>query len=891
MEKIHKDWLQKLGVEATAQVAVDKREERKQALIGKLSSDRETQAEQLLAGSKLKYAKGRKKQKGLDLENRDQTAEFDLDEQRDGYALVDGDAQENFQKHLQTARIVDQLVREMQAEMSGEVDKDGKPIPLFSAEEIKAQVYDPLLRRGLIAETNVPNEYSRTKELLDASFAAYAERLKKDKLSTGKRLFKENFSLAKTMVGSVATITSGSLSLEAKMDQSGDELATSWKPDDNIKAIHQGLGQAARDGKDGYATTATTAMIDNARMGFATQALSFVTDVGIEGSQTLAEKLGSEATEETKERVKVSGALAQALVGAASSELGDALSASGLALEVGSTFGTLVNTGAITRALQTPEFTAVQVTAISTQLAAACKATLIKLDPKVGTSTAALTTTGSEIVSAMAGAPAPEGVLAAFEKGAFDKAVELYAKALNVAVVAAVTKNNLLDVLKTDEARNKVMAAAAEAMTEAFNKPDEDEPPDDVKHTHDGISSHKPEWTFGKAGWVCSICASSNSEDPAVFAGILNAKLERLKKDQERLKWAATLVGMGIDTAANFIAPLAIVGCALKMARNLYEAATRTRDLINFIEDRQGMFNAASAFSAPVTQFIRNAGIQQTHYYANAGFEGAKMIGAIIQCTGAMAAPAGVVVSASANIAQAIEAVLYEASKRLMLEVAWSDYKNALSRPENRKMGLVALKNNPTLAKYAVAWGAVIKQDPLVSDFMGSCGLGVDALRDPEANLDKVVQYLETRMPDDNVVTGRSIDEPAATWAPAALELTAKSWITVKSLAEARGALEPQDTLTLEAALQRYEAASPALLVAAKTKPVAVDPVQQKQQQDWLALLSQLNSLVGRVSIVMTKEAGAGQSVEMDEVKNKFKKMIQAHRDIGDAWVPPKPKT
>ena len=887
MDPKYPKWLTQFGVEANAQVAIDKREERKQALINKLAADRETQAEQLLAGSKLKYAKGRKKQKGLDLENRDQTAEFDLDEQRDGYALVDGDQQENFQKHLQTARIVDQLVREMQAEMSGEVDEKGKPIPLFSAEEIKAQVYDPLLRRGLIAETNVPNEYSRTKELLDASFAAYAERLKKDKLSTGKRLFKENFGLAKTMVSSVATIASGSLQLEARSGMTSDEMATSWKPDDNIKALHQGLGEAVRDnGK-----YATEAMVASTRMGFATQALSFVTDVGIEGGQTLADKLGDKASEETKERVKNAGGIAQAMVSAASSELVEALSASGLALEVGSTFGTLVNIGAIKRVLQTPEFTAVQVAAISTQLATACKATLIKLDPKVGTSTAAMTAAGSEIVSAMAAAPAPDGVLGAFEKGAFDAGVEDYAKALSAAIASAVTKNKLTDeVLKTEEARNKVMAAAAEAMSEAFTKPDEDEPPDDVKHTHDSITSHKPEWTFGKAGWICSICASSNSEDPAVFAGILNAKLERLKKDQERLKWAATLVGMGIDTAANFIAPLAIVGCALKMARNLYEAATRTRDLINFIEDRQGMFNAASAFSAPVTQFIRNAGIQQTHYYANAGFEGAKMIGAIIQCTGAMAAPAGVVVSASANIAQAIEAVLYEASKRLMLEVAWSDYKNALSRPENRKMGLVALKNNPTLAKYAVAWGAVIKKDPLVSDFMGSCGLGVDALRDPDANLDKVVEYLETRMPDDNVVTGRSIDEPAATWAPAALELTAKSWITVKSLAEARGALEPQDTLTLEAALQRYEAASPARLVAAKTQPVAVDPVQQKQQQDWLAELGQLNSLVGRVSVVMTKAAGGGQSVEMDEVKNKFKKMIQAQRDIAQAWEPPKPK-
>ena len=38
---------------------------------------------------------------------------------------------------------------------------------------------------------------------------------------------------------------------------------------------------------------------------------------------------------------------------------------------------------------------------------------------------------------------------------------------------------------------------------------------------------------------------------------------------------------------------------------------------------------------------------------------------------------------------------------------------------------------------------------------MDKCGLTAETMQDEDANIDKVVEYLEARMPDDIVVVGR----------------------------------------------------------------------------------------------------------------------------------------
>jgi hypothetical protein len=74
------------------------------------------------------------------------------------------------------------------------------------------------------------------------------------------------------------------------------------------------------------------------------------------------------------------------------------------------------------------------------------------------------------------------------------------------------------------------------------------------------------------------------------------------------------------------------------------------------------------------------------------------------------------------------------------------------------------------------------------------------------ANIDKVVDYLEARMPDDITVVGR---KPVITaeCAPTKVDLTADSWIDAKTRGETLGGVAKVDTSAIESARSKYTAA------------------------------------------------------------------------------------
>jgi hypothetical protein len=307
-------------------------------------------------------------------------------------------------------------------------------------------------------------------------------------------------------------------------------------------------------------------------------------------------------------------------------------------------------------------------------------------------------------------------------------------------------------------------------------------------------------------------------------------------------------------------------GALLRMAKHANEALKRYTDLSNFIDDRQSMINAASAFSAPLAQFIHNSTQQLMHYSINAAMEGLKVIAAVLQLSG-LTAPVGVGLTAGANVSQAIETIIYEAKKRWDLETAWKTYKFALENPDNRKAGLVAMQENPTLAKYAVAWGAQIKKDPLVGDFMQSCGLNKDTLKDPEASVDLVVTYLEKRLPDDNVVVGR--DYTAA----GKVELTVSGFLKEKARGETKLGVKKVETKKLEFVLTQWEIEYPLLKEAKDKDPEAVKKCRQFLHQIDVEMLNYKT---------FDEEGKAVQ--EMGDLKARYYKRTKAHTEEMKKW-------
>jgi hypothetical protein len=107
---------------------------------------------------------------------------------------------------------------------------------------------------------------------------------------------------------------------------------------------------------------------------------------------------------------------------------------------------------------------------------------------------------------------------------------------------------------------------------------------------------------------------------------------------------------------------------------------------------------------------------------------------------------------------------------------AWSIYQAALKDKSNRKLKIRALQLNPTLGKYALAYGAKAG-DPIARSFMKCCGLDEQTLASPKANVDKVVKYLGLYFNEEVVTSGMELPQQ---WAQGhTIELTPRSWTTL----------------------------------------------------------------------------------------------------------------
>jgi hypothetical protein len=70
-------------------------------------------------------------------------------------------------------------------------------------------------------------------------------------------------------------------------------------------------------------------------------------------------------------------------------------------------------------------------------------------------------------------------------------------------------------------------------------------------------------------------------------------------------------------------------------------------------------------------------------------------------------------------------------------------------------MGLKARRMNATLAKYAVAYGAIEEHDPVAVHMAKACGLDADTLANKDTNAKKVKEFLEKKFNEDSKVTGK----------------------------------------------------------------------------------------------------------------------------------------
>jgi hypothetical protein len=794
-------WVDRLATQAKVSAALAKRREAKDAILERMAGQIELARAEILEKMKsLQASDGEQVMQVLDYLSRDQTTEFDLADQMSGY----GFSEEAQKKLLEVGQAFDLLSRELNAKVKAIDPATGDELDseeaLFSTQDLKKDLYQPVVRQGLMSDTFVRDEHSDTAEMLKGSFGAYKDRLDEEGLKSAAR---ENFDLALVLAKSTASMVSAGFGIKGADDEASK---LEFKLDFFTEELHEGKPGAIAE-------------MCGIGLEVVAQGIEAYDTRGemVEGrEQDLVEEQGPSNDEEPESvtkararRVAMAPRVATQMRAAAAAALGNDWKGAGWDLGVAASgaFGSAVKAAALARPLATSVLARAQVEQARDALAAGFPAAMTSCDPGtpaspgVPASTALLQRAGQAMQQEFVARLDVDAVLQALQAEKFDEASRLVGVAATAAVSLGKAEPELDLLLGDADRQQRARDAAGQKLAEDFARELDDQEKADRRQ----------------------LAELANAAEGQQQASLLAQRIKAMEQHERLVGWAASLAGLGLEVASKFIGPLAIAGTALSLAQDIAKACKRTRDWYNFYDSKVDLFQAASPFSAPVANFHVNARKQAIHYQINAALDFVNMIGAVAETAGlasmGIGVAAGKVIQGAASGAAALEAALYEIAKRYAVEKAWSTYRDALQNPENRRLGLIAMKENPTLAKYAVAWGAIVKQDALVADFLGHCDLTVEELQDPASRLGDVVKYLELRLPDDSQIVGREVVKGG--WQPAdnAIVLTAASWAGARKLAEANARLEVADTRDIELALLDFARLDAQLLQGGRPKP------------------------------------------------------------------------
>jgi len=848
------NWLKALKGKAKAQDAVVERQQKRDVILDNLEGQVQKMRFELHEGMSQTVTDGKREQKTLEYGLRDQVGEFDTDEMHDGFALKND---EDFAALQSTAVRIMKLKNELELEVDVlgpdgnpivETDADGnqvnKRVRLFSDQEISKEFFRPLVRQGLMPENFVPDAYSETKEMIEGSFEAYGERVKEEqrtKSLKGKvtNLVIENFDVTMSCFGLVGSAAEGVGVIGTELTQSSQDISELGP-----KGLLPNLDRFTdlRD-PNAFKKTESAAALINTALSLPGIGKDLNPDGGhldIEYDEIDKKKL----KREVNKRVAKAPVLARSIIGAVTASLGKKLQRWNLGMTVSTSYNSAVKENVLRDKLASDPLDESAVRAAVDVLADAYKVTMASCDP--GTLGDLLKNAGREMAGKFKNKVNAGTLLQNLEQEAFSKVVTALSKAGKEAA------DHLVDRYGTqlEASAKELQGQANKKLVEEFEY-GEREDEKQRKEELDRLVATK---------------------DAKLKAGVLEKKVGEMKKVARFLKTAENIMNLEFDAASHFLAPMAIAGNLFSFGVNVLRAAKRMRDFLVFLDQQHDMFEDASPFSAPVHQFVKNSKVQSLHYTTQAACDLVKLIGSIVETAGTAAGPGAALVVTAGKTAQATgsvmasaEQVLYDIKKRIDLEKAWKSYRNALLRPDNRKLALVAMDRNPTLAKYAVAWGAVIKRDPLVGDFMSKCGLNAETLKDPKSKLSLVVDYLELRLPDDNIVEGRG--GIATDWEPKPIELTLGCWQLAKTRGESRAKVVPQTTRAINGAFASFDSSYGVI-----QKKLEADPAYKPTAGEKDRCLDDLKTLLSALGSYLPMRKSKGGSMPHRQMQSVLKK-------------------
>jgi hypothetical protein len=261
------------------------------------------------------------------------------------------------------------------------------------------------------------------------------------------------------------------------------------------------------------------------------------------------------------------------------------------------------------------------------------------------------------------------------------------------------------------------------------------------------------------------------SDDDLKSIAKLIAKIE---KDRLILNMAVKVGALPAAAAEHFFAPLKAAGALTRFAINLHAAIERWSALTAWTESHQDALAANSPYATSIRNFVGNQGDQFLHSVLQGALQGLQAVSAVAEA----GYPPLMGLTMGLKGAGALEDAIFRFAQKQKLRQAWKVTQEALANPGNRKLGLIGRKMNPTLAKYSIAYGAVIERDPIAVTAMNRCGLDLETLSQPSANVALVKRYLQALYSSDGDVVGpvAQAAQEGGKPKPPKPELTQRSW-------------------------------------------------------------------------------------------------------------------
>lgn len=698
---------------------------------------------------------GEKNEKTLDYETRDQIKEFDWAQQSDGYnSMSDTD----LEKHARAANLINTLVSELE---SATVKIGDKTEHLFNKKDIANEFYTPLVREGLMAETFVPNDYSRTHEMIEETFDLYKEKLEEEGYSN-MAYAGEYLKMGLSVLGSATSLMSTGPAFMDIVETSKDPDLIKWsnyvpetfvpgsEGSNGISEINDKISEIGEKG-----TSDLKEFTELLRQGM--DVLNeVVVEGGIDANEMWKYKDPKTPIEPLDKRRLMAGRIANSLMSGVSGVVSQSMNSNNwnMGLLAGTLYRSNANLKEITKLLQDKEIASLNKDH-GDKIVKFLNAGFAKIFSVFPDSVSKAKAAVIEIVDTFKGCSGSE-IADLINEEKYPAAIKLVTTAAETAMRTATGNQDLCDEITAKQVEiNKALDnEMAKELTDRFEETEKILIDDRKK------------------------IAAAHGKDKV---SLIEKQIAELERADFRRKWIVTVMSQGTEFASKFFAPLVMAGTGFTLYGNIHEAMKRATDAQNFLKSEKEMLRDASPFSASIQNFLINANSQYYHYQIQSCCDAIRLIGALIETIGYASGPAAVAVAvvgqtmqASGRAVSALEAIKYELEKNDKARAGWNMYKEALLKPENRKLALLAMKQNPTLAKYSVAWGAIIEKEPFLADFLTVTGLTAESLADPKANFDLVIKYLETRFSEDNVILGR--EAVAKGWAPHPAALTLECW-------------------------------------------------------------------------------------------------------------------